>query len=174
MSEKSEKQLLHEIYNMSKILKKPSGYRKHSSMSKYSYNNKIKGNNWHPQKRAHGSSLKWQKKDENCVFFKEGKCKKGSMCQYVHDSGAVSICKYYLKGNCLNDRCILSHDINQSKLPFCQFFIFGNCTKDDCPYPHVKVNPNSAICSDFINGHCAQGLECKLLHTYKDNKEKKL
>lgn len=117
--------------------------------------------------KKYPSSFNWKRKDESCIFFKEGKCTKGADCPFLHDIRNISICKSFLKGDCKEKNCSFSHNIDRDKLPFCHYFILGNCNNEACLYPHVKVNQNSPICTDFLKGSCPRVLECKFLHSFK-------
>ena len=65
----------------------------------------------------------------------------------------------FLQGNCLLDKCPLSHDIGPEKMPTCKYFLEGCCTRDACPYRHIKVSSSTPICIDFLQGYCAKGSE---------------
>lgn len=59
-----------------------------------------------------------------------------------------------MKGECTNDKCLLSHAVNFSKMPVCKFYLQGCCSKTDCPYLHKKLNDKVSICEDFLKGYC--------------------
>lgn len=65
----------------------------------------------------------------------------------------------FLQGNCLLDKCPLSHDIGPEKMPTCKYFLEGCCTRDACPYRHIKVSSSTPICIDFLQGYCVKGSE---------------
>ncbi|CAB4067220.1 Zinc finger CCCH domain-containing protein 7,Zinc finger CCCH domain-containing protein 3 [Lepeophtheirus salmonis] len=99
-----------------------------------------------------------------CMFFnKFGKCNKREkgVCPYIHDPDKVAVCRKFLMGNCLNDKCLLSHEVAPEKMPSCKFFLEGVCSRDNCPYRHIKVNPTAEACPEFMKGFCSAGENCK-------------
>ncbi|KZC10597.1 Zinc finger CCCH domain-containing protein 7, partial [Dufourea novaeangliae] len=110
---------------------------------------------------------KMQKNNQPCLIFQRfGYCSnhdKG-ICLKRHDKKQISLCKKFLQGNCLLDKCPLSHNVGPEKMPTCKYFLEGCCVRDGCPYRHVKVSSNTPICREFLQGYCAKGQECKQRH----------
>lgn len=115
----------------------------------------------------------------NCVIFQKlGKCRAldRGRCTKLHDPKRVAICHKlisflylpieilfliinyfrFLTGNCTVEKCLLSHNVNLSKMPTCKFYLLGMCSKSDCLYLHKKVNEKTEICVDFLKGFCEQ------------------
>ncbi|XP_011155283.1 zinc finger CCCH domain-containing protein 3 isoform X2 [Harpegnathos saltator] len=112
---------------------------------------------------------KMRKNNQPCLIFQRfGYCQnyKNGTCPKQHDKKQVSICKKFLQGKCLLDKCPLSHDVGPEKMPTCKYFLDGCCTRDACPYLHVKVSSNTSICIDFLQGYCVKGNECQRRHEY--------
>lgn len=63
-------------------------------------------------------------------------------------------CSRFIKGCCLLDNCLLSHNVTLSKMPTCKFFLAKMCVRPNCPYLHKKVNAKTAICEQFVAGFC--------------------
>ncbi|XP_062708054.1 zinc finger CCCH domain-containing protein 3 [Aedes albopictus] len=95
-----------------------------------------------------------------CTAFSRGKCPK------VHDKNQIMICSKFLKGECSNSECLLSHNVTLEKMPVCHFFLEGRCTKNDCPYLHKKVSEKERICEDFLKGFCALADKCMKRHEF--------
>ncbi|XP_054001486.1 zinc finger CCCH domain-containing protein 3 [Hylaeus anthracinus] len=110
---------------------------------------------------------KMQKNNQPCLIFQRfGYCSnhERGICVKRHDKKQISLCKKFLQGNCLLDKCPLSHDVGPEKMPTCKYFLEGCCTRDDCPYRHIKVSSSTPICREFLQGYCAKGRECKQRH----------
>jgi len=60
----------------------------------------------------------------------------------------------YLKGQCTDQNCPLSHKVSLAKMPTCKFFLKGVCVNSECPYLHKKVNRSTEICENFSKGFC--------------------
>lgn len=116
----------------------------------------------------HTARLKLAQKRQYCLFFTRfGKCNKsGGKCPYIHDSSKVSICTKFLRGQCSDINCMLTHKVIQERMPDCSYFLKGLCTNLSCPYRHVKVNANAPLCDGFLRGHCTDGDECCKKHSY--------
>ncbi|XP_055382542.1 zinc finger CCCH domain-containing protein 3 [Condylostylus longicornis] len=95
-----------------------------------------------------------------CGSFEKGKCPK------VHEKEHVAICSKFLKGECTNVNCLLSHNVNFSKMPVCKFFLQGCCVKEDCPYLHRKMGKSVEICSEFLKGFCILAEKCSKRHEF--------
>nr|XP_033331625.1 zinc finger CCCH domain-containing protein 3 isoform X1 [Megalopta genalis] len=149
-----------------KVLHKTAGTKLLSNLSqKNSYktnvSNKVK------QRSIQILRNKMQKNNQPCLIFQRfGYCsnhEKGT-CLKRHDEKQISLCKKFLQGNCLLDKCPLSHNVGPEKMPTCKYFLEGCCTRDGCPYRHIKVSSNTPICREFLQGYCAKGQECKQRH----------
>ncbi|XP_065077173.1 zinc finger CCCH domain-containing protein 3-like [Ochlerotatus camptorhynchus] len=95
-----------------------------------------------------------------CTAFVRGKCPK------LHDKNQIMICFKFLKGECVNEDCLLSHNVSLEKMPVCHFFLEGRCTKNDCPYLHKKVSEKERICEDFLKGFCSVADKCPRRHEF--------
>ncbi|KAF3430151.1 hypothetical protein E2986_06504 [Frieseomelitta varia] len=149
-----------------KILNTTNVIKSSFNMSqKINYKNNI--SNKVKQKSIQILRNKMQKNNQPCLIFQRfGYCsnhEKG-ICVKLHDKKQISLCKKFLQGNCLLDKCPLSHDIGPEKMPTCKYFLEGCCTRDACPYRHIKVSSSTPICIDFLQGYCAKGSECKQRH----------
>lgn len=102
------------------------------------------------------------------IFRKVGKCAahESGRCPKVHDKKQVVICPKFLKGECMADKCLLSHDASLSKMPTCKFFLLGCCTRTECPYLHKKLNERTEICLDFVRGFCKLAEKCDKRHEF--------
>jgi len=110
---------------------------------------------------------KEKKSKQHCMFFcKFGKCAKlnEGTCPFVHDKSKVAVCRKFLRGECYDDECLLSHVVAPEKMPVCKHFLGGNCNRENCPYSHVKVSATAGICKAFLKGFCPDGSDCKLQH----------
>ncbi|XP_062544546.1 zinc finger CCCH domain-containing protein 3 [Armigeres subalbatus] len=95
-----------------------------------------------------------------CTAFSRGKCPK------LHDKNQIIICSKFLKGECSNNECLLSHNVSLEKMPVCHFFLEGRCTKNDCPYLHKKVSEKERICEEFLKGYCSLADKCMKRHEF--------
>lgn len=95
-----------------------------------------------------------------CAAFERGKCPK------IHDKKHVAICHKYLKGECISEKCLLSHDVTLAKMPTCKFFLQGCCVRTDCPYLHKKLNERTEICLEFLKGFCKLADKCNKRHEF--------
>ncbi|XP_034194064.1 zinc finger CCCH domain-containing protein 3 [Osmia lignaria lignaria] len=142
-----------------------NSFKLSSNISKTNYKTNI--SNKVKQKSIQILRNKMQKNNQPCLIFQRfGYCSnhaKGT-CVKRHDKKQISLCKKFLQGNCLLDKCPLSHDVGPEKMPTCKYFLEGCCTRDACPYRHVKVSSNTPICIEFLQGYCAKGSECKQRH----------
>ncbi|XP_001688720.2 zinc finger CCCH domain-containing protein 3 isoform X2 [Anopheles gambiae] len=114
---------------------------------------------------------KLKKCNEPCHIYRRlGKClaHQRGKCPKVHDPKHVSICQRFLRGECLLDGCLLSHDITSlEKMPVCRFFLEGRCVRDPCPYLHKKVSESVRICDAFLNGFCSLADKCPNRHVFQ-------
>jgi len=102
-----------------------------------------------------------------CMFYnKFGKCtkKETGSCPFLHDPDKVAVCRRFLQGSCVKEKCLLSHKVAPEKMPACKYFLEGVCSKEDCPYLHVKVSAKAEICQAFLKGYCSNGSDCKQRH----------
>jgi len=63
---------------------------------------------------------KQKKSKEACMFYcKFGKCSKLSegKCPYIHDKAKIHVCRKFLKGECFDEECLLSHTVAPDKMP---------------------------------------------------------
>ncbi|XP_065361655.1 zinc finger CCCH domain-containing protein 3 [Calliphora vicina] len=95
-----------------------------------------------------------------CAAFERGKCSK------VHNKLQVTICSKFLRGECLNTNCLLSHNISLSKMPVCKFFLQGVCVRNDCPYLHKKLSNKAELCTEFLRGFCQLADKCNKRHEF--------
>lgn len=61
----------------------------------------------------HNARSRGVKKQQYCQFFtKFGKCNKESgKCLYIHDPEKVAVCTKFLKGDCTDVNCLLTHKV---------------------------------------------------------------
>ncbi|XP_011179644.1 zinc finger CCCH domain-containing protein 3 [Zeugodacus cucurbitae] len=95
-----------------------------------------------------------------CIAHERGKCNK------VHDKKQVTICPRFLRSECHNTDCLLSHNVSLAKMPVCKFFLQGVCVRTDCPYLHKKLSVNADICQDFLRGYCKLAEQCNKRHEF--------
>uniref|UniRef100_A0A182YPJ1 C3H1-type domain-containing protein n=1 Tax=Anopheles stephensi TaxID=30069 RepID=A0A182YPJ1_ANOST len=113
---------------------------------------------------------KLRKCNEPCHIYRRlGKClaHQRGKCPKVHDPKHVSICQKFLRGECILDGCLLSHDVSLEKMPVCTFFLEGRCMRDVCPYLHKKVSEKERICDAFLNGFCSLADKCPNRHVFQ-------
>uniref|UniRef100_A0AAG5DJ03 C3H1-type domain-containing protein n=1 Tax=Anopheles atroparvus TaxID=41427 RepID=A0AAG5DJ03_ANOAO len=113
---------------------------------------------------------KLKKCNEPCHIYRRlGKCLAHSRgkCPKLHDPKHVSICQKFLRGECILDGCLLSHNVSLEKMPVCTFFLEGRCVRDVCPYLHKKVSEKERICDAFLNGFCALADKCPNRHIFQ-------
>lgn len=129
--------------------------------------------------RIHISPGKLKKCNVPCLFYRKyGRCrgKDRGTCNKIHNPDQIIICPRYffkiflllvfrkqifrfLQGACINETCLLSHNVSPEKMPTCKFFLEGMCLKENCPYLHVKISPKADICRDFLQGFCKKAKE---------------
>ncbi|CAM9506374.1 unnamed protein product [Phaeothamnion confervicola] len=52
------------------------------------------------------------KKTEFCLFFNRfGRCNKGDGCTFLHDKSKVAVCSKFLRGECQDENCLLTHEV---------------------------------------------------------------
>ncbi|XP_075160606.1 zinc finger CCCH domain-containing protein 3 [Haematobia irritans] len=95
-----------------------------------------------------------------CAAYERGKCSK------VHNKQQVAICPKFLRGECVNSACLMSHEVSLSKMPVCKFYMQGVCVRNDCPYLHKKLSSDAAVCLDFLRGFCQLADKCKRRHEF--------
>ncbi|KAF4029452.1 Zinc finger C-x8-C-x5-C-x3-H type (and similar) [Phytophthora infestans] len=102
---------------------------------------------------------------EYCSFYNRfGYCKNKEECRFIHDSRRVSMCRKFLKNECDDPNCLLSHQHDENKVPDCKMFLRGACTREGCKYRHVKVSATAELCEQFMKGYCPKGEACPLRH----------
>lgn len=125
------------------------------------------------------------------IYQKLGKCAAHSRgkCRKLHDQRQVAICTRFvpgharststsspirfpfspsstysfLRGECSNSDCLLSHNVTLEKMPVCRYFLRGVCVREDCPYLHKKLSRKAEICIDFVRGYCPLAAEVRSL-----------
>uniref|UniRef100_W8BV14 Zinc finger CCCH domain-containing protein 7 n=1 Tax=Ceratitis capitata TaxID=7213 RepID=W8BV14_CERCA len=95
-----------------------------------------------------------------CIAHERGKCNK------VHDKKHVTICPRFLRSECHNPDCLLSHNVSLAKMPVCKFFLQGVCVRTDCPYLHKKLSITADVCQDFLRGYCKLAEQCNKRHEF--------
>ncbi|XP_017475996.1 PREDICTED: zinc finger CCCH domain-containing protein 3 [Rhagoletis zephyria] len=102
------------------------------------------------------------------IFQRIGKCiaHERGRCNKVHDKRQVTICPRFLRSECHNSECLLSHNVSLAKMPVCKFFLQGVCVRTDCPYLHKKLSVNADICPDFLRGYCKLADQCNKRHEF--------
>lgn len=96
-----------------------------------------------------------------------GLCTRGKSCKYTHNSANISICKEFLKNQCPNPNCPLSHKPTQFNSPACKFFLNGFCSNTNCLFTHKQESETARICRNFsIGGYCQLGKYCPLKHSF--------
>ncbi|KAH8322171.1 hypothetical protein KR059_006687 [Drosophila kikkawai] len=102
------------------------------------------------------------------IYQKLGKCAAHSRgkCRKLHDQRQVAICTSFLRGECSNPDCLLSHNVTLEKMPVCRYFLRGVCVREDCPYLHKKLSRKAGICIDFVRGYCPLAAECNKRHEF--------
>ncbi|XP_020816111.1 zinc finger CCCH domain-containing protein 3 isoform X2 [Drosophila serrata] len=102
------------------------------------------------------------------IYQKLGKCAAHSRgkCRKLHDKRQVAICTSFLRGDCSNPDCLLSHNVSMEKMPVCRYFLRGVCVREDCPYLHKKLSRKAEICIDFVRGYCPLAAECNKRHEF--------
>jgi hypothetical protein len=105
---------------------------------------------------------------EQCRYFqKTGECSRGTSCKYAHNKTKLMLCPKFIKGNCTNEACPLSHEPTEFNTSLCHFFIRGNCKNERCPFLHVTPE-FELICRQFaIGGYCFRGSKCKFRHVHE-------
>ncbi|KAG6618906.1 Zinc finger CCCH domain-containing protein 3 [Phytophthora cinnamomi] len=129
-------------------------------------------------RRAHTKRLQAAKKAVKvrtvyCSFYNRfGYCKNKDACRFIHDSRRVAMCRKFLKNECSDPNCLLSHQHDENKVPDCKMFLRGACTRDGCKYRHVKVSAAAKLCEPFAKGYCPEGGACPLRHELPLTKRK--
>jgi len=83
---------------------------------------------------------------EDCFFFLQGSCNKGSEYEYRHSPSALlnqNNCRHWMAGTCRNLNCKFRHpSIPSQKKVACYYFQQGTCTKGvNCPFSHSFNSP---------------------------------
>ncbi|OQR89717.1 Smad-interacting and CPSF-like protein [Achlya hypogyna] len=120
---------------------------------------------------THSTSAPTAARTEYCLFYNRfGVCNKKNACLFIHDSRKVAVCRKFLRGECTDSACTLSHERDQNKMPVCTLFLQGRCSREDCPYRHVNVSRDAAVCDAFLKGYCPEGELCRLKHELPSKK----
>ncbi|KII74792.1 Zinc finger CCCH domain-containing protein 6 [Thelohanellus kitauei] len=93
-------------------------------------------------KKARGGKRKRKEKSKItslapvCKFYLEGRCNKGSQCEFRHEGGVkkkMEPCKFFLRdGSCFRNKdCVYMH----GEFP-CKFYFWGNCNSNPCRFYH--------------------------------------
>ncbi|KAG5882917.1 hypothetical protein JTB14_023379 [Gonioctena quinquepunctata] len=164
--------------NILKIQNKPiskSKYRyiKRTSLSKTSYvvekKTPVKLYKRSLKLRKSISVEKLRKCNIPCPYYQKfGRCKRKDLgkCNRKHDPDQIALCTKFLQGACIDDNCLLSHNVSPEKMPTCKFYLEGSCSRDQCPYVHVRISPKADICKDFLEGFCRKAIECDKRHQF--------
>lgn len=139
---------------------------------------------WHVHRLAPG--LAWVRRFAVCAGT--GRCNNKNDCGFIHDSRRIAMCRKFLRNECADPNCLLSHQndevlcsssgcfplaesnpcalppCDQNKVPVCSLFLRGACTREGCKYRHIKVSATAAVCADFVKGYCSKGAACPLRH----------
>ncbi|KAL4124803.1 hypothetical protein PRIC2_008397 [Phytophthora ramorum] len=116
-------------------------------------------------KRLHAAKKAAKVRTVYCSFYNRfGFCKNKDACRFIHDSRRVAMCRKFLKNECNDPKCLLSHQHDENKVPDCKMFLRGACTRENCRYRHVKVSATAALCEPFTGGYCPKGGACPLRH----------
>ena len=106
-----------------------------------------------------------------CKLWLRGNCLKGSQCTHRHIiTHKTTVCKHWLRGLCKKqDSCEFLHEFDASKMPQCHFFInFGQCSNPDCQFLHVSKAEKVHECHSYTHkGFCIKGPNCNNRHIKK-------
>ncbi|KAL4169439.1 hypothetical protein KRP22_010359 [Phytophthora ramorum] len=95
-------------------------------------------------KRLHAAKKAAKVRTVYCSFYNRfGFCKNKDACRFIHDSRRVAMCRKFLKNECNDPKCLLSHQHDENKVPDCKMFLRGACTRENCRYRHVKDGPDA-------------------------------
>ncbi|CAH1179236.1 unnamed protein product [Phaedon cochleariae] len=148
------------------------------SKSKYKYvrrtllattDNKLRYTKRVSKVKSRVSTEKLKKCNIPCPYYRKlGRCKGKEIgkCNRKHDPDQVALCTKFLQGACIDNKCLLSHNVSPEKMPTCKFYLEGTCSRDDCPYLHVRISPKADICRDFLEGFCKKASECDKRHQF--------
>ncbi|XP_065216641.1 uncharacterized protein ZC3H3 isoform X2 [Planococcus citri] len=132
---------------------------RNTSMFRTRYSNKHKNNR----------KIIRKKKNSICpVYRKKGTCAKllKGDCYRIHDRKYVALCQNFIRGNCDEKDCLLSHDLTSKKISICRRFLKNNCSYENCPYVHAKPTLEAPICAQFLQGYCEDGERCSNWHIF--------
>ncbi|KAJ8974217.1 hypothetical protein NQ317_018140 [Molorchus minor] len=122
-----------------------------------------------PKVRNNVLLTKLRKCNIPCPYYRKfGRCrgKDNGKCYRKHNPDQIALCTKFLQGACVDEKCLLSHNVSPEKMPTCKFYLEGSCAKDNCPYLHVRINPKADICKDFLEGFCKRAFECDKRHQF--------
>ncbi|KAL4151656.1 hypothetical protein PRNP1_008598 [Phytophthora ramorum] len=84
-------------------------------------------------KRLHAAKKAAKVRTVYCSFYNRfGFCKNKDACRFIHDSRRVAMCRKFLKNECNDPKCLLSHQHDENKVPDCKMFLRGACTRENC------------------------------------------
>lgn len=99
-----------------------------------------------------------------CKHWLRGLCKKGDLCEFLHEYNLKRIpeCWFYTKyGECSNPECMYLHLDPESKVKYCPLYERGFCPRGpSCKERHLK----RAVCKNYMLGFCEKGPKCCLAH----------
>lgn len=111
-------------------------------------------NNYNKKNKKRNESFKDGKKKTPCLFFIQGRCAKGSNCEFRHEGVRVNRfnhipCQFFLQGICRKgDDCGYSHDLSQCPCKF--YHLYGSCQKgNSCPWSHKEIS--NEVREDLLN-----------------------
>jgi len=99
-----------------------------------------------------------------CKHWLRGLCKKGDMCEFLHeyDLQRMPVCYFYSKyGECSNPDCVYRHISAEENMRECPWYNRGFCKHGpNCRNKHAK----KIACENYLTGFCTDGPNCKFGH----------
>jgi len=99
-----------------------------------------------------------------CKHWLRGLCKKGDMCEFLHeyDLQRMPVCYFFSKyGECSNPDCVYRHISAEESMKECPWYNRGFCKHGpNCRNKHVK----KIACENYLTGFCPDGPNCKFGH----------
>eukprot|EP01105_Mastigella_eilhardi_P003683 TRINITY_DN1479_c2_g1_i1.p1 TRINITY_DN1479_c2_g1~~TRINITY_DN1479_c2_g1_i1.p1 ORF type:complete len:310 (-),score=77.11 TRINITY_DN1479_c2_g1_i1:8-880(-) len=92
-----------------------------------------------------------------------------AMMRPGHRREKAVVCKHWLRGLCKKgDMCEFLHEYARDKMPECYFFSkYGECSNPECPYLHIKPEEKMKECPWYARGFCKHGPRCRHRHIKK-------